>query len=281
MNARGVALARALGATLALTPLAGAGCVRGAEGLEIGRLTVSGPGLSAGDADEVARALRGRPPPGVRFTDDGGPVQLVVSGRADEGALTIVVGAELTTKAGDGGARRRLRASGTRPMPERPDAVVPAVIEAAREALEALEAVRAVDALDRRAVVARLEGPEGPALEAAIDRVRDEAIVEARPALLARLARDELELDRRLRVVGALVPIADVAAARALVASARGQPPAYVSALVFALSRVGGREAEAYLFTVASGHPDERLRASARAALDELTRRSPARPEPP
>jgi hypothetical protein len=166
-------------------------------------------------------------------------------------------------------------------MPEGPDAVVPAVIEAAREALGALEAVRAVDALDRRALVARLGGPEGPALEAAVDRVRDEAIVEARAALVARLGREDLELDRRLRVVGAVVPIADVAVARALVASARGQPPAYVSALVFALSRVGGREAEAYLFTVASGHPDERLRASAREALDELTRRSAARPEPP
>ncbi len=166
-------------------------------------------------------------------------------------------------------------------MPERPEAVVPAVIDAARDALAGLEAVRGVDALDRRALVARLEGPEGPALEAAVDRVRDEAVVEARGPLLARLALDTLELDRRLRVVGALVPIADATVARALVASARGQPPAYVSALVFALSRVGGREAEAYLFTVASGHPDERLRASARAALDELTRRSPARPEAP
>ncbi len=279
MSARGRPLA--LGCALGLFAAGALACLRGGDGLEVGRLTVSGPGLGAGDADVVARALRQGPPPGVRFVDDGAPVQLVVSGRADDGVLRIVVGAEQTTKAGDGGARRRLRASGARPMPEGPDAVVPAVIEAAREALGALEAVRAVDALDRRALVARLGGPEGPALEAAVDRVRDEAIVEARAALLARLGREDLELDRRLRVVGAVVPIADVAVARALVASARGQPPAYVSALVFALSRVGGREAEAYLFTVASGHPDERLRASAREALDELTRRSAARPEPP
>jgi hypothetical protein len=262
VSARGRPLA--LGCALGLFAAGALACLRGGDGLEVGRLTVSGPGLGAGDADVVARALRQGPPPGVRFVDDGAPVQLVVSGRADDGVLRIVVGAEQTTKAGDGGARRRLRASGARPMPEGPDAVVPAVIEAAREALGALEAVRAVDALDRRALVARLGGPEGPALEAAVDRVRDEAIVEARAALLARLG-----------------PIADVTVARALVASARGQPPAYVSALVFALSRVGGREAEAYLFTVASGHPDERLRASAREALDELTRRSAARPEPP
>lgn len=276
-SARGAALASGLG----LVALLGAACARGADGLELGRLTVSGPGLGAGEADEVARALRSKPPPGVRFVDDGSPVQLVVSGRADDGPLMIVVGAQLTAKSGDGGARRRLHASGVRPMPDAPEAVVPAVIDAARDALVGLEAVRVVEALDRRAVVARLAGPEGPALEAAIDRVRDEAIVEARAPLLARLALDTLELDRRLRVVGALVPIADVAVARALVASARGQPPAYVSALVFALSRVGGREAEAYLFTVASGHPDERLRASARAALDELTRRSPPNPETP
>lgn len=105
----------------------------------------------------------------------------------------------------------------------------------------------------------------------------DRKLRAAVPRLMERV-RDEEEAEQVvLRSIGALVAIRDPAAAGALIDAGRRRSSAYVAQIVFALGELGGREAEAYLFTVASGHPDPALRKSAREALDGLrARRGPA-----
>ena len=102
-------------------------------------------------------------------------------------------------------------------------------------------------------------------------------IHEALPGLMARV-RDESEVEQVvLRSIGALVAIGDPEAAHALIDAGRRKSSAYVAQIVFALGELGGREAEAYLFTVASGHPDPALRDAARQALDNLEARDKAK----
>ena len=105
----------------------------------------------------------------------------------------------------------------------------------------------------------------------------DRKLSEAVPTLMERV-RDENEAEQVvLRSIGALVAIRDPAAASALIDAGRRRTSAYVAQIVFALGELGGREAEAYLFTVASGHPDPALRKAARQALDGLEARRDAK----
>jgi HEAT repeat protein len=49
--------------------------------------------------------------------------------------------------------------------------------------------------------------------------------------------------------------------------------PQFVIALVDVVSQLGGKDAEAFLFTLASGHPDEAVRRSAQEADARLKSR--------
>ena len=89
------------------------------------------------------------------------------------------------------------------------------------------------------------------------------------PALTRRL-QEEPEADLVLRVVGSLVQIGDVRAVGALVELTKKRHPIFVNQIVYAVSAIGGDEAEAYLDTVAQGHPSEHVRNAAREALNEL-----------
>lgn len=82
-----------------------------------------------------------------------------------------------------------------------------------------------------------------------------------------------------LRAVGGLVALGDPNAVLPLIDLAQRRPPVLVRQLVYAIGALGGRHAEGYLVTVASGHPDRQVREAARRAVAELaasTRRGPA-----
>jgi hypothetical protein len=89
------------------------------------------------------------------------------------------------------------------------------------------------------------------------------------PALSARL-QEEPEPELILRIVGALVQIGDSRAVSPLVELTKRKHPIFINQIVFAVAQIGGQEAEAYLDTMAQGHPSEQVRHAAREALDEL-----------
>ncbi len=87
---------------------------------------------------------------------------------------------------------------------------------------------------------------------------------------LCRLLAQEDDLLLILRTIGALVAIGDSRAVLPLIDLAQNKEAAFVSQVVFAIGAIGGRTAEAYLVTVASGHADPQVQASAAEALRRL-----------
>jgi hypothetical protein len=73
-----------------------------------------------------------------------------------------------------------------------------------------------------------------------------------------------------LRRVGALVAIGDARAVEPLIELSQHQEPAFVLQMAYAIGAIGGRHAEGYLTTLASGHPDDGVRHSAAQALQAL-----------
>lgn len=93
--------------------------------------------------------------------------------------------------------------------------------------------------------------------------------------LLSRL-KDEPKEDLVLRTVGALVAIGDQAAVEPLIDLTYQKDPSFVLQIVFAVSAIGGRTAEGFLVTLASGHPHPAIQKGAKDALDEMQRKQTA-----
>jgi len=119
------------------------------------------------------------------------------------------------------------------------------------------------------------------AIRALADR-RSPAVV---PQLIARLEDDNPAV--ALRAVGALVAIGDRRAVEPLIEMTRKRPPQLVAQVLYALASLGGSTAEAFLYTLESGAPDDEVRRAANEALAELRRKrdeasahdaNPARP---
>src|SRR5258705_2057467 len=105
------------------------------------------------------------------------------------------------------------------------------------------------------------------AIRALADR-RSPAVV---PQLIARLEDDNPAV--ALRAVGALVAIGDRRAVEPLIEMTRKRPPQLVAQVLYALASLGGPTAEAFLYTLESGAPDDEVRHAATEALAELRRK--------
>src|SRR5438132_3270910 len=105
------------------------------------------------------------------------------------------------------------------------------------------------------------------AIRALADR-RSPAVV---PQLIARLEDDNPAV--ALRAVGALVAIGDRRAVEPLIEMTRKRPPQLVAQVLYALASLGGPTAEAFLYTLESGAPDDEVRRAATEALAELRRK--------
>lgn len=158
---------------------------------------------------------------------------------------------------------------------------VRAIEAAIREALdEALgrcvrEAVAVVTmaSLPDDALRARLQDSDAASRDAAVRLLvlrRDAAAV---PALVARLATDDLDVLRR--TLGHLAELRAREAVNPLIEAARHRGDQLQRELLLALGQIGGGDAEAYLDLVATGHEDPLLRRVAEQALVELRRKKP------
>jgi hypothetical protein len=113
-------------------------------------------------------------------------------------------------------------------------------------------------------------------------RVRDFAVLAlserknsaAVPALVERLKDPDREV--AMRAVGALGAIGDPKAVPALIEMGQTRDPQFLVALVDVLAGLGGKDAEAFLFTLASGHPDESVRRAAQEAQERMRERDAA-----
>jgi hypothetical protein len=119
-------------------------------------------------------------------------------------------------------------------------------------------------------VVAKVRDPDPRVRARAIDQVSTRRLKAAVDPLITVLSDEAEEPDVVLKAIGALIAIGDRRGVGPLIDSARRGSPAYLRQIIFGVAQIGGKEAEAYLFTVASGHPDPEIRSDAQDALREL-----------
>ena len=106
-----------------------------------------------------------------------------------------------------------------------------------------------------------------------VSEVRKRKIRESVPALINWLKKENLHPEIELELIGALIAIRDKRAVKALIDSSQRRHEIYLTQIIFGIAEIGGKQAEAYLFTVKAGHPKPEIRKHASDALSELLRR--------
>lgn len=142
---------------------------------------------------------------------------------------------------------------------------VAAAVAAAGRGLLAKEALRRGSDAD---VVAALSAGDPHRVAWALALAGDRRLGAAVPAAIDHLDADDALV--RDAAFAALVAIGDPRAVEALTRQVDFQDYDGVRAVIEAVSAIGGAEAAAFLEFVASGHPDESIRARAAAALGAL-----------
>lgn len=120
-------------------------------------------------------------------------------------------------------------------------------------------------------LVSVLDGPDQKRRDFASRILAERGSAVAVPYLLDRL--DDDDRTNQLRAVGSLVAIKDSRAVPKLIEVSLGKDPSFVAQIAYALGEIGGEEAEAYLFTASTGHPENRVRQAAQEALTGLRSR--------
>jgi len=146
-----------------------------------------------------------------------------------------------------------------------------ALWSAVRQASEGLAIALREESKPSEKLILDLRSDDPRVREQAIRILGDRRCGEAVPALVERLGDPEPLLAER--AAGALAQIRDPRAVGPLIDYSRRRDDAEVARFARILGDVGGREARGYLQTLESGHPDQRVRAAAREALQDLDER--------
>jgi len=146
----------------------------------------------------------------------------------------------------------------------------PVVASALDEAMERLTVALELESARPSDVVAALSSEDDAIRQLAMRAAAERRLVEAVEPLAALLNRDDLPASVVMDIVGALVAIGDPRGAEPVIERFDEASPEHWPSLLFALAQIGGRKAQGFLFTVAKGHDDARVRALAEEALREL-----------
>ncbi|MGF1509596.1 MAG: hypothetical protein ACFB9M_08865 [Myxococcota bacterium] len=155
-----------------------------------------------------------------------------------------------------------------------------AVEQASAAAAEAMVTRWSLVQAEPSAVVALIEQADEGKAKLAMDEAARRRISTAVAPIAAKI-QIGAEVELVVEAVGALVAIGDPAAAPALIAATDRRPPAFWPPILYALAHLGGEEAQAFLFTVAQGHPNPALKAVAKEALQTLEERAKSSEESP
>ena len=101
-------------------------------------------------------------------------------------------------------------------------------------------------------------------------------VTEAVDPLCALIQDKDADPGAVLAAVGALASIGDERAVKPMTELTFRREPAFVLQIVFAVAAIGGRSADGFLVTLASGHPNPAVQKGAQDALEEMRRREAA-----
>jgi hypothetical protein len=182
-------------------------------------------------------------------------------------------------KGKDGAPPKRYEASSVLVRDVKEDAPIePLVTASIEETASQIGAAIELESASDEKILAALSGTDHGKRTRAIVMSGERKLKGALPKLME-LVRDDDEQDQDavLKAIGAMVSIGDPVAVGALIDAGRRRSSAYLNQILFAVAQLGGKEAEAYLFTVSTGHTDPEVKKNANEALEELQRRKEAR----
>jgi len=245
---------------------------------------LGGDGVSI-DRELVRAAVKGGLAPAARLRLDPKGDSLLraraVGGRVPPspgGTPVVVVTLKLEAAAGRG-RQTALEAHAERRGASERDHPEPLLEAAARAALGKLDRQVILGDQPTPRVVAALEDEDRDLRARAVALLaarRDPDTFEPLVAVL-----DDEDQAIALRAVGALVALGDARGVKALTDLTHRKPAVFVRQIVYAVGAIGGREAEAYLYTVAAGHSDVTVQKAAEEALEELRDRGAAQAPAP
>jgi hypothetical protein len=219
---------------------------------------------------EIERAQRTLAPPPV-FN----PSKPLVEQEMADVAVTLEMSStgeklEIERMVGEGAARRPTNADDSLDPAARHAAFDAALDAALREAVASLEAQLDARNKSDEALIKDLAATEPHIRKYAIRVLADRRTLAAVPHLIARL--QDPDPDVASHAVGALIAIGDRRAVSPLIEMTRHRRPEDAGRILYAIASLGGPEAEAFLFTLESGAPDEETRRAAKGAYDDLVR---------
>jgi len=260
-----------------------------ADGLSPGRLAALGlssedlrqaarqafaatPGFAVTPPEPARNAIRCRAT--VALLEARAILEPLPGGPAESAVPRAVASVELEVAPVDGEESAREAARWAEPMAageESTQALRRAVGGAARKAAGFLAMALAEAAKPDAKVIADLEAGDARLRDYAVRVLADRRNPAAVPALVARL--DDADPEVVERAVGALAQIRDRRAVVPLIELSHRREGAAVAQLARIIGDIGGAEAESFLLTLASGHPEPGVRRAAAEALHELERR--------
>ena len=138
-----------------------------------------------------------------------------------------------------------------------------------KDAMAVIAQERRADLAGEDAFITLLRHEDWRIREFTLDRVASACMLAAVPFLCEALIQEDVE-PLRLRIVGVLAELGDQRAVGPLIKLTRYQSPAFLLQVLHALGAIGGKEAEAFLVTVAGGHAVEEIRQVAIRIVKEM-----------
>ena len=150
-----------------------------------------------------------------------------------------------------------------------PEDLRASVLGGFKDAMEVIAHERRADLGGEDAYISLIRHEDWRIREFTLDRVASHRLMAAVPFLCDALIQETVE-PLRLRIVGVLAELGDPRAVAPLIKLTRYQSPAFLLQVLHALGAIGGKEAEAFLVTVAGGHAVEGIRQVAIRIVKEM-----------
>ncbi len=198
----------------------------------------------------------------------------VAQGPGGAARAEVAVEIELAPSGAAGGQTVRETGTDTEPLGGSPPATAfrAALAGAARDAAGALALGFSEAGKSERHLVEDLAAGDARVRLRAVRVLGERGTRAAVPALVEKLHDEDASIQHA--AIGALARIKDPRAVGPIIDVARRGDPMILTRLSRIIGDIGGPEAEGFLLTLSSGHPDPRVRRAAREALDEMSARA-------
>lgn len=254
--------------------IAGAGCKK-RDPVVVAKIVVNAP-RQLDDDQEEKDAIRARVEtlvkrtPGVTVdSSDSNPTHFLQVRIGDVFSEPVSGGVEYRQVAVVLRARGEGRSYRVEGMGDGPDKLTESVVAGFEDGWRLITRQRQANAKGESAYLDLLSNSDWRLREFALDQISANRVTKAVPVLCEALLTEPLAV-LQLRIIGVLTELRDRRAVGPLIELTRNQRAGLLLHVLHALGVIGGREAEAFLVTVAGGHSIEGVRSVATQIIGDM-----------